>query len=616
MTLKITHKHSTTAGTPPAAGDIDVGELAINAADAELYTKDAAGNVRKFQNTTTGTADGVQFTQAGTGAVQRTVESKLQDVVSVKDFGAVGNGVADDTVAIQACIDSVSAAGGGTVYIPAGTYKLSSQGTTLIKNGVSGGHTGDTQAYCLSIPSSSIRLVGEGRKSVFKGSWSYSSSDTVLSAADLKTEPFAIMIEPNSVDTSSAVTSQLGFENLSFENFSFAIGNLNTNVIQSQFTNLYFSTVGICVYNRHQERNAYDGLHSMSAMALVVSGGMCAVDSSGVDPTIKTDEGGLTDKCTFNNLNISCLTEVKNGGSYRQFDEWFDTYCARWNLVTQASKDTNAPNARYPFQGLCGRALYVMSRYSRPNNSNWIGQISGAKLLRACVQVEAGNSWNNDGVVYVETIGYTNDPDRDEGLVGTDYLDPYLPRVGFPTTSRTPYAVKGVGCVLDLQRAYLDSDVSVYNSPLLPRTVQSDVENEQTFLERETLTVTGDFTCEGNASFSNVETDDTTFAMGRGGRFQYQTSAAVPTKTTNISVRGGNEGLCALVLCSRGRDEDESDQVIYMASWTPLDLSAPTYTKISETGVTDWVTFGVTADPEPLITVNGGNNNCRFTFIF
>jgi hypothetical protein len=83
MSLKITHKNSTTAGTPPSAGDIDVGEIAMNAADAELYTKDTAGNIRKFQNTTTGTADGVQFTQSGTGAVQRTVESKLQDVVSV-----------------------------------------------------------------------------------------------------------------------------------------------------------------------------------------------------------------------------------------------------------------------------------------------------------------------------------------------------------------------------------------------------------------------------------------------------------------------------------------------------------------------------------------------------
>jgi parallel beta-helix repeat protein len=68
------------------------------------------------------------FIQAGTGAVQRTVESKLQDVVSVKDFGAVGDGVADDTAAIQAAIDS-----GKTAYVPKGTYKISA--TLNLNNG-------------------------------------------------------------------------------------------------------------------------------------------------------------------------------------------------------------------------------------------------------------------------------------------------------------------------------------------------------------------------------------------------------------------------------------------------------------------------------------------------
>ena len=43
-------------------------------------------------------------------------------IASVKDYGAVGNGTADDTAAIQAAIDAVSAAGGGTLLFPEGTY--------------------------------------------------------------------------------------------------------------------------------------------------------------------------------------------------------------------------------------------------------------------------------------------------------------------------------------------------------------------------------------------------------------------------------------------------------------------------------------------------------------
>ena len=79
------------------------------------------------------------FIQAGTGAVQRTVESKLQDVVSVKDFGAVGDNVTDDTAAIQAAI---TAATGKAVYFPAGVYKVTStfqvnnEGATLYGDGV------------------------------------------------------------------------------------------------------------------------------------------------------------------------------------------------------------------------------------------------------------------------------------------------------------------------------------------------------------------------------------------------------------------------------------------------------------------------------------------------
>lgn len=71
-------------------------------------------------------ASGVVYDPAGTGAVATTVQAKLRESVSVKDFGAVGDGVTDDTASIQAAIDAVFNAGGGTVHIPTGTYLVSS----------------------------------------------------------------------------------------------------------------------------------------------------------------------------------------------------------------------------------------------------------------------------------------------------------------------------------------------------------------------------------------------------------------------------------------------------------------------------------------------------------
>ena len=61
----------------------------------------------------------ITYKSDGTGAVVRTIKDKLGETVSVKDFGAVGDGVTDDTAAIQAAF-----ATGKNIGFPKGTYNV------------------------------------------------------------------------------------------------------------------------------------------------------------------------------------------------------------------------------------------------------------------------------------------------------------------------------------------------------------------------------------------------------------------------------------------------------------------------------------------------------------
>ena len=72
-----------------------------------------------------------------TNSVGRTVHQKLQEIISVKDFGAVGDGVTSDTAAFQAAANI-----GGQILVPEGTYKIvgevifGSNTTLAVDNGV------------------------------------------------------------------------------------------------------------------------------------------------------------------------------------------------------------------------------------------------------------------------------------------------------------------------------------------------------------------------------------------------------------------------------------------------------------------------------------------------
>lgn len=65
-----------------------------------------------------------------TGAVGKTVHQKLQESVSVKDFGAVGDGTTNDRNALQAAI-TYATLNNVALYIPTGTYYVPNNSTSL-----------------------------------------------------------------------------------------------------------------------------------------------------------------------------------------------------------------------------------------------------------------------------------------------------------------------------------------------------------------------------------------------------------------------------------------------------------------------------------------------------
>ena len=49
-------------------------------------------------------------------------------IVNIKDFGAIGNRIANDAPAIQAAIDHLAAQGGGTVLVAPGSISADPSG--------------------------------------------------------------------------------------------------------------------------------------------------------------------------------------------------------------------------------------------------------------------------------------------------------------------------------------------------------------------------------------------------------------------------------------------------------------------------------------------------------
>jgi hypothetical protein len=124
LTIPAAQPIRTISGYPANAGT--PGRLYVNS-DYSIQVQNKNGTLVYSAPTPTErlSSNLITFVQAGVGAVSRTAQNKMRETISVKDFGAKGDGVTDDTAAIQAALDAMPKPRGGNLFFPTGNYIVS-----------------------------------------------------------------------------------------------------------------------------------------------------------------------------------------------------------------------------------------------------------------------------------------------------------------------------------------------------------------------------------------------------------------------------------------------------------------------------------------------------------
>jgi hypothetical protein len=211
--LRTINGYISRAGTPA--------QIYVDGVNFSILVQDSKGSmVYNFPNGTGIGPDacGVTYNPSFTGSVSYPVCEKLEQVVSVMDFGATCDGVTDDSAAVQAAVNYCLTFNGAKSLLVPGKCRL---GSSIIINRL------------VDSTTTRFRIIAEGSDAGF-----YTTSNVIM------------------FDTTLPVTTDPQSENISFEGVTFSTDNNTRNTfvlaagkfLRMQFINCDFQLIR-CMYS-------------------------------------------------------------------------------------------------------------------------------------------------------------------------------------------------------------------------------------------------------------------------------------------------------------------------------------------------------------------------------
>jgi hypothetical protein len=280
------------------------------------------------------------YTQGGTGSVSRSVENRLRDFVSVKDFGAVGDGVTDDTAAIQAAIDASQ-----KVYLPEGVYVVNAATGILLREG----------SY----------VLGDGIEAtvIYPTAAAGSIFKRVSPAVDSSYIRSVIMEKISVVMNHPATANPANYEQIAFDFRSISRGMIN----QCYAGNYNRGGLRATRTDPADQSDAIQGYGAIfgTSNANYCGGEVCTVENSqfyGCKKAIVVDDA------TLDPLSTAYATTVMNNDvqiceSGIVFEQQYNAGSYIVNNVIQSVKNARGSSATTYAYRMAGRDSYIRNKY-------------------------------------------------------------------------------------------------------------------------------------------------------------------------------------------------------------------------------------------------------------